>query len=302
MNGRVAYIPSGAGFAAADITFWCTDAHRDLSEAVAAADVVVSCPRGTPEVPAELEPWVREDLTPRMQFMSAHVSSRAVARRWAEIDPAVIYVENPHPPLVTRPIPGRILRAPHDEDDARRLGEAVSQVARRGAVVYERTRLDVLDAMVRVRARGAARLTALSLHDRVTPGLPAVVSLANRGDAVGAPRPEDPTVTMPADRLRSLADSYRSAFAVQGHDEIVLNRPKIGGVDLLEVHRRFGPSSPIPVDAVANDFLRGYLLGERVAAAMSEPGDEWPELDHEWIDTVAQRLRQAWRHHRSIAR
>ncbi|MTB87191.1 hypothetical protein H9L21_07490 [Aeromicrobium senzhongii] len=267
----VAYITAGAAFDVADITFFADSRHRSLADAVADAEVLVTCPDATAPWPAELEPWVSPTLTRRRQDDVASGRARLVARRWATIDPTVIYIENPHPRVVSHPDPTVLLSPDPD---------VVAEVAARGADVYRATRLELVRRLVLARGNRPMRtLTAVTLHDEVTPpDEPAVLTLGNRGDRAGNPRPLDPFVTMDPERLRLLADSHRTGFDVRSHDEIALNRSPGECEETLETAREFDH-----VDAVRADLSREHLT------------------DVETIEEVARRLRRSWLHYRTTA-
>ena len=61
-----------------------------------------------------MAPFVDARLTRRLQHDFTDISTSPVARRWAEIDPHVLYVENPHPRAVrdaNRARPDDLVRA-----------------------------------------------------------------------------------------------------------------------------------------------------------------------------------------------
>lgn len=280
-DGNVAYLTAGRRFEVADITFWADPRHRTLDDALAEADLLVSCPDGTAEIPAELEPWVSPGLTREMQDRAASVVVRLVARRWAAIDPSIVYVENPHPPVVSRPDPS-VLVAPDPH--------VLASVAQQGADVYRAARLQVLQQLAVTRSSTPHRpLTSVTLRDTPTPGEPAILSLSNRGDLAGNPLPQDPVVTMDPERLRLLADSHRTAFAVLSHDEVALNRPHRESREILETTIHFA-AGPHAVDAVRAVFSREFLIG---------PDGDPRSPDPQRIEEVARMLRRSWLHYRT---
>jgi hypothetical protein len=272
-EAAVAYIAAGTVFDVSDITFWADSRHRSLDDALAQAEVLVSCPDGTAALPAELAAWVPATLTRALQDEAATVLARLVARRWATVDPSVIYLENPHPPAVSRTDP-EILDSPDPE--------VLSQVAVRGAGVYRATRLNILQRWAMTRATSPHRpLTSLTLRDvRMPADQPAILALANRGDRAGNPRPHDPVVTMDPERLRLLADSHRAGFAVRSHDEVALNHPYREDAEIVEAAERFG-RGPDAIDAVRLDLSRQL------------------PMDADAIDELARRLRRSWLHYRT---
>jgi hypothetical protein len=96
-------LPEGTAFTASDITFYAGKGERSLDEAIATADVLVSCPHAGAAIPAELDRFLAPEFTRRLQFDFTDVSTSAVVRRWAEIDPRIVAVENPHPRMIRDP-------------------------------------------------------------------------------------------------------------------------------------------------------------------------------------------------------
>ncbi|MBH0130582.1 N-formylglutamate amidohydrolase [Salinibacterium sp. NK8237] len=96
-------IPAGTHFTAADITFYADPENRTLNEALSEADLLVSCPHSGAAIPEELSEFLAPEFTRRLQFDFSDVSTSAVVRRWAEIDPRIVYVENPHPRMIRDP-------------------------------------------------------------------------------------------------------------------------------------------------------------------------------------------------------
>ncbi|WP_040167749.1 N-formylglutamate amidohydrolase [Microbacterium gorillae] len=97
-------IPTGTVFAPEDITFWFgKDSGRTLDEAIREASILVTTPHGGSALPAELREFVVEDYTERLQLDYTDCTTAPICRAWAAIDPAVLYVENPHPRLVRDP-------------------------------------------------------------------------------------------------------------------------------------------------------------------------------------------------------
>jgi hypothetical protein len=91
------WIPRGTAFGADDVVFFHGKGERDLDDALADIDVVVTGPHASAAFPEEMQPWVDTRLTRRLQYDFTDVSTSPVARRWAAIDPHVLYIEDPHP-------------------------------------------------------------------------------------------------------------------------------------------------------------------------------------------------------------
>ncbi|EWS99876.1 hypothetical protein N865_20105 [Intrasporangium oryzae NRRL B-24470] len=132
-------LPPQRAFTPEEITHWADRDRRGLDEALATADVLVSCPHAGAAIPGELAPYLDERLTRRLQFDFTDVSTAAVAARWAEIDPTVVIVINPHPRLVRDP------NRPRPEDPAARLREALARVREAGP--FQRVDLKGCDAI-----------------------------------------------------------------------------------------------------------------------------------------------------------
>ncbi|WIB77776.1 N-formylglutamate amidohydrolase [Curtobacterium sp. MCPF17_002] len=96
-------IPAGTAFTADDVTFWAGKGDRPLEQAIAEADLLVSAPHAGAAIPAELDGFLAPEFTRRLQYDYTDVSTSAVVRRWAELDPRVVVVENPHPRMVRDP-------------------------------------------------------------------------------------------------------------------------------------------------------------------------------------------------------
>lgn len=94
----LALIPAGTQFESADLIFFA--GNRTLAEAIAEADLLVSCPHSGSALPQEIEPHIVPTHTRRLQFDFTDMTTAPIVRRWAEMDPKIIYVENPHPRIV----------------------------------------------------------------------------------------------------------------------------------------------------------------------------------------------------------
>jgi hypothetical protein len=127
-DGSLALLPAGTRFTPDQITFFQgrDDGSRTLDEALAQADVLVSCPHAGSAMPAELAPFITADYTRRLQFDFTDMSTSAIVRRWAELDPRIVYVENPHPRLVRDP------NRPTPDDLGATLREAFDRVRAAG--------------------------------------------------------------------------------------------------------------------------------------------------------------------------
>ena len=134
-------IPAGTVFSPADIIHYADPDMRDLAQAISDADVLVSAPHAGAAIPEELAGFLSPDLTRRLQVDFSDIATAAVVKRWAEIDPRIVAVINPHPRLMRDP--NRV--QPFD------------------------LRADVREAFDRVRAAGPRRDADLTGVDAVRP-------------------------------------------------------------------------------------------------------------------------------------
>ena len=82
------------------MTYFVGRGERDIDDVLADVDLVVTGPHASAAFPAELQPFVDVRFTKRLQYDFTDVSTSPIARRWAEIDPHVLYIEDPHPRAV----------------------------------------------------------------------------------------------------------------------------------------------------------------------------------------------------------
>jgi hypothetical protein len=221
-----------------------------------------------------------------------------------------------------------LLREPADDDGFARMARAFQAAASQGLDVYERTRDDLLEQLVEAKLRAARdsgqsrTLIALSLHDTMNhtarpdgavaverapaDRLPDLVALSNRGDAEGEPRGTEPVTMHPA-LIRALADAHRSGFAVADSAQVQLNQPYLGSREITAYGARFreladeAAAAGLTLGAVQAEFLREYLLGEEPAAALMQPGTDWPTVPSWWTDQIAAALHASWDAFRSAA-
>ncbi|WP_418057457.1 N-formylglutamate amidohydrolase [Pimelobacter simplex] len=139
MSTDLLFLPDGASFEAADIVFYADRDRRSLDEALAEADLLVSCPHAGSAIPGELRPYLAPGFTRRLQLDYTDCTTAAIVRRWAELDPSIVYVENPHPRLVRDPNRAR------PDDLAATLAEALRRV--RDAGPFQPVDLTGVDAI-----------------------------------------------------------------------------------------------------------------------------------------------------------
>lgn len=126
------WIPAGTAFGIDEMAHFAGRGERDLDDVLGDVDLIVTGPHATAAFPAEVAPHVDPGFTKRLQYDFTDVSTSPVARRWAEIDPHVLYIENPHPRAVrdaNRPRPPDLLaglREAFKRLDAAEAGERPS--------------------------------------------------------------------------------------------------------------------------------------------------------------------------------
>jgi hypothetical protein len=176
----------------------------------------------------------------------------------------------------------------------------------------------------------ATSLDVLSLHDTMNhtarpdgaiaderapvDRLPAVVALSNRGELDGSmlikeeAELRDPidVPTMRPSRPRAIAAAYREVFDAHGPDDVVFNRPYLGGYetqlagprlraleDLAVVRVDRGRPRRLRLGAFQNEFLREFLLGEEATAELMAPGTGWTMPPDDRVHWLAERLAAA---------
>ena len=97
---HIDWIPEGTRFGVDEMTYFVGRGERDVDDVLADVDLVVTGPHASAAFPAELQPFVDVRFTKRLQYDFTDVSTSPIARRWAEIDPHVLYIEDPHPRAV----------------------------------------------------------------------------------------------------------------------------------------------------------------------------------------------------------
>lgn len=121
------FIPAGTVYTAEQITHFADPETRSLDQAVTEADVLVSAPHAGAAIPEELAGFISPNLTRRLQYDFTDVSTASIVKRWAEIDPRIVAVVNPHPRLVRDP------NRPKPNDVRGDLATAIERVRSAGA-------------------------------------------------------------------------------------------------------------------------------------------------------------------------
>ena len=96
---HIDWIPEGTRFGVTEMAYFVGRGECDIDDALADIHLVVTGPHASAAFPAEVQPFVDVRLTKRLQYDFTDVSTSPVARRWAEINPHVLYIEDPHPRL-----------------------------------------------------------------------------------------------------------------------------------------------------------------------------------------------------------
>ncbi|MEU4806483.1 N-formylglutamate amidohydrolase [Actinosynnema sp. NPDC023587] len=238
-------IPRGTRFSADDITFYADRERRSADEALAGADLVVGCPHAGAAIPEEVAGFLSPGLTRRLQYDFTDCTTAPVVRRWAELDPRIVYVENPHPRLVRDPNRAR------PADLAAGLREAFE----------------------RVRAAGPGNRVDLSGCDAVRP-----VTFSFRPLFAGPPG-------MPAEALADALAEVLTAVAAVGVDVYERTRDDLvaragPGVTYLSFHDTMNhttrPDGAVDVPRPEADRLPPVVALSNRGDARGEPRDGHP--------------------------
>ena len=97
---HIDWIPEGTRFGIEEMTHFVGRGERDIEDHLAGVDLIITGPHASAAFPAEMQPFVDSRLTKRLQYDFTDVSTSPVTRRWAQIDPRVLYIEDPHPRAV----------------------------------------------------------------------------------------------------------------------------------------------------------------------------------------------------------
>ncbi len=95
-----AWIPAGTAFDVDDFVYFRDKGRRRLDDVLGDIDLIITGPHASAAFPEEMAPFVDDRLTRRLQHDFTDISTSPVGRRWAQIDPHVLYIENPHPRAV----------------------------------------------------------------------------------------------------------------------------------------------------------------------------------------------------------
>jgi len=99
----LAWWPAGRRFAFEEMVHWHAQGTRSFEAAARQCDTVVLGPHAGSAFPAELAPFIAPGLDRRRQADFSDCATSPLGRLWAEADPQVVFVENPHSRLVLDP-------------------------------------------------------------------------------------------------------------------------------------------------------------------------------------------------------
>lgn len=132
------WIPAGRTFGVGDMVFFAGRGERDLDDVLADIDLIVTGPHASAAFPEEMAPFVDARMTRRLQYDFTDISTSPVARRWAELDPRVLYIEDPHPRAV------RDANRPRPDDLGATLRQAFERLVAAGEAKPDLTGVDAI--------------------------------------------------------------------------------------------------------------------------------------------------------------
>lgn len=103
MAAPLAWIEAGRRFGFDELVHWRDRGHEPFERAAGRIDTIVLGPHASAAFPRELAPFVASTLTRRKQFDYSDVVTADLGRAWADADPRVAFVANPHSRLVLDP-------------------------------------------------------------------------------------------------------------------------------------------------------------------------------------------------------
>ncbi|MFK0242236.1 N-formylglutamate amidohydrolase [Microbacterium sp. NPDC090281] len=263
-------IPEGHTFNAQEITVFADSEHRTLDEAIAEADVLVSCPHAGVRIPEELVPFLSPALTRRMQYDFTDVATDAIVREWARNDRRIVAVINPHPRLVRDPNRAR------PADIAADLTTAIERT--RAAGPWQKVDLSGVDAIRPVTFSFFPILevpTDDAERDRL---VRTFVEVGERGLGVYERTRDELTERFVAEKLRTGGQFTRLSF----HDTMNTTTTSDGAVNVARA-----PEDRLPaVVALSN---RGDTRGDE-----RDPADP-PTMDPERLRALADAHRAGFR-------
>lgn len=263
-------LPAGRTFTAEEITVFADSERRTLDEAIAEADVLVSCPHAGARIPEELVPFLSPALTRRLQYDFTDVATAAIVREWAQHDPRIVAVINPHP---------RLVRDPNRARPTDIAGELTSAIERtRAAGPWQKVDLSGVDAIRPVTFSFFPILEVPEDDARLDRLVHTFVEVGERGLGVYERTRDELTERFLSVKLRSGGRFTRLSF----HDTMNTTTTRDGAVDVPRA-----PQDRLPaVVALSN---RGDPRGDE-----RDPADP-PTMDPERLRALADAHRAGFR-------
>lgn len=263
-------IPAGRTFSPEEITVYADPGSRTLDEAIAEADVLVSCPHAGARIPEELVPFLSPALTRRLQYDFTDVATDAVVREWARTDPRIVAVLNPHPRLVRDPNRAR------PADIAGDLSAAIERTREAGA--WQKVDLTGVDAIRPVTFSFFPILEVPSDDEERARLVDTFVEVGERGLGVYERTRDELTERFVEAKLRSGGRFTRLSF----HDTMNTTTTREGAVNVTRAEADRLPA----VVALSN---RGDTRGDE-----RDPADP-PTMDPERLRALAEAHRAGFR-------
>lgn len=204
-----------------------------------------------------------------------------------------------------------VLMPPSTEAQWAALTDALAGVRALGHDPYRSACDEVIDTVLQTRVPGEP-LVVVGLHDTMNTKmradgalvverppadrLPTLVNFGNRGDALGNPLTQPPT--LPGADMRRIADAWAHAFGIGPSaraEAITLNRPYPGGYEVSHYAALLGRRGQPRTGAFQVEFLREALLGPRATAHLQQPGGDWPPVDSAHLGSIVGALVEAGR-------
>ncbi|UGS28226.1 N-formylglutamate amidohydrolase [Microbacterium resistens] len=268
--GTLDLIPAGRTFTESDIVVYADPAHRTLDQAIADADLLVSCPHAGAAIPEELAEFLSPALTRRLQYDFTDVATAAIVRRWASEDPRTIAVINPHPRLVRDP------NRPRPADPGADLTAAIARTTEAGP--WQPVDLTGVDAIRPVTFSFFPILEVPEAEEERRRLIDAFVEVAERGLGVYERIRDELTERIVSRRLTTGGRFTRLSF----HDTMNTTTTPDGAVNVPREEKDRLPR----VVALSN---RGDERGE----ARADPSDP-PTMAPEHLRALAQAHRRAF--------
>ena len=297
-HSQLDLIPEGTVFTPGDITFYADPDTRSLDDAIRDADVLVSCPHSGAAIPEELAEFLAPEFTKRLQYDFSDVATSAIVRRWAEIDPRIVYVENPHPRMIRDPNRAK------PEDPRPQLREAIERVRAAGA--WQKVDLTGVDAIRPVTFSFFPLLTVPETDAELERLVDAFAEVAERGLGVYEATRDELTERFLAEKLRSGGSFTRLSF----HDTMNHTTTREGAVNVEREPKDRLPNvvslsnrgdaegnerTPEDPATMPGERIRALAAAHRSAFVVADPADvslNQPYLGSQEILSAGARFRE----------